>query len=158
MNLYRIMIISYITNIIKQNKFKLRKTIKQIKIIKPYHFCPNQVRVKFYSSFTFVRGLFVIYGTFPRLIRRKHEQTTNKPQAKLLFDCQKTQRIAHKKIRFLRILEFLFFRIDSDYKSEISAPSYFPMTGKCFAFVKTVFQGINNSILSTPNFSIFNFN
>ena len=81
------MIISYITNIIKQNKFKLRKTIKSLKIIKPHHFSPNQVRVKFYSSFRFVRGLFVIYGTFPRLIRRKHEQTTNKPKAKLLFDC-----------------------------------------------------------------------
>ena len=56
-----------------------------IKIIKPYHFSPNQVRVKFYSSFRFVRGLFVIYGTFPRLIRRKHEQTTNKPHRKLEF-------------------------------------------------------------------------
>ena len=33
----------------------------------------------------FVRGLFVIYGTFPRLIRRKHEQTTNKPHRKLEF-------------------------------------------------------------------------
>jgi len=37
------------------------------------------------SSFRYVRGLFVIYGTFPSLIRRKHEQTTSKHEAKLLF-------------------------------------------------------------------------
>ncbi|RRR39260.1 IS1182 family transposase, partial [Schaalia georgiae] len=30
--------------------------------------------------------------------------------------------------------------------------------GKCFAFMKTVFQSINNSILSTPNFMILNLN
>jgi hypothetical protein len=30
--------------------------------------------------------------------------------------------------------------------------------GKCFAFVKTVFPSINNSILSTPNFRILNLN
>ena len=63
-----------------------------IKIIKPYHFSPNQVRVKFYSSFRFVRGLFVIYGTFPRLIRRKHEQTTNKPHRKPEFHPTLTRR------------------------------------------------------------------
>jgi len=63
-----------------------------IKIIKPHHFSPNQVRVKFYSSFRFVRGLFVIYGTFPRLIRRKHEQTTNKPHRKPEFHPTLTRR------------------------------------------------------------------
>ena len=30
--------------------------------------------------------------------------------------------------------------------------------GKNFAFIKSVFLDFNNSILSTPNFSIFNFN
>ena len=63
-----------------------------IKIIKSYHFSPNQLRVKFYSSFRFVRGLFVIYGTFPRLIRRKHEQTTNKPHRKPEFHPTLTRR------------------------------------------------------------------
>ena len=46
-----------------------------------------QIPLKSHSSFRFVRGLFVIYGTFPRLIRRKHEQTTNKRRARLLKDC-----------------------------------------------------------------------
>ena len=56
----------------------------------------TQIPVKVYSSFKFVRGLFVIYGTFPRLIRRKHEQTTNKPHRKPEFHPTLTRRYGVK--------------------------------------------------------------
>ena len=65
-------------------------TLKYTKVLRhliSLLFSLTKVRVKVHSSFRFVRGLFVIYGTFPRLIRRKHEQTTNKRRARLLKDC-----------------------------------------------------------------------
>ena len=43
-------------------------------------------------------------------------------------------------------------------KSSILAQVLFLKQGKNFAFVKTVFPSINNSILSTPNFMILNLN
>lgn len=60
---------------------KFLLTIKYTKVLrnlKSLLFSLTQIRVIVYSSFRFVRGLFVIYGIFSSLIRRKHEE-------KLLF-------------------------------------------------------------------------
>ena len=70
-------------------------TLKYTKVfrhLKSFLFSLIQTRIKSHSSFRFVRGLFVIYGTFPRLIRRKHEQTTNKPHRKPEFHPTLTRR------------------------------------------------------------------
>jgi len=63
------------------------KYTKVFRHLKSLLFSLIQTRIKSHSSFTFARGLFVIYGTFPRMIRRKHEQTTSKRRTRLLKDC-----------------------------------------------------------------------
>ncbi len=62
-----------------------------------YHFLGGFITIYFQSKstqvFNFTRGLFVIYGTFPKLIQRKHRTKPREANVearapkRLLFEC-----------------------------------------------------------------------